>query len=116
MNSLFSRIAISGILAAGAMFAASMNDLTVTLPHAVSVGSTTLPGGTYTISPMETRDGAEYFVVRGRGTAPVILTAQKTDSAVEAPKTEITLSETGDTWKLDKLVIQGETTGYEFQK
>lgn len=116
MNSLFSRMAIGGILAAGAMFAASMNDLTITLPHAVSVGATTLPSGTYTISPMETSDGTEYFVMRGNKMSPVVLPAQKTDSPVAASKTEVTLTETGDTWKLDKLSIQGETTGFEFQK
>jgi hypothetical protein len=116
MNSLFSRIAIGGILAAGAIFAASMNDLTVTLPHAVTVGSTTLPSGTYTISPMEIGDGTEYFVVRGNKMSPLVLPATKIDSSVAAPKTEVTLTESGDTWRLDKLSFEGEKTGFEFQK
>jgi hypothetical protein len=116
MNSLFSRMAIGGILAAGAMFAASMNDLTVTLPHAVTVGSATLPSGTYTISPVETRDGGEFFVVRGNGTSPIVLQAMKTDCAEPAAKTQVTLTESGDTWRLDKLSIQGESTAFEFQK
>jgi hypothetical protein len=113
MNSLFSRIAISGILAAGAMFAANLNDLTVTLPHAVTVGSTTLPSGSYTISPMEAADGAEYFVVRGNNMSPIVLPTQKIEGDAAA-KTQVTFSESGDTWRFGKLSIEGETTAYEF--
>jgi len=113
MTNFFSRIAIGGVLAAGAMFAAQMNNLTVTLPHAVTVGSTTLPGGTYTITPMETSAGNEYFVVRGDKGAPVVLNAQKLQRDA-APKTQVTFSEDGDTWHFENLSIQGETTAYEF--
>jgi hypothetical protein len=35
---------------------------------------------------------------------------------VAAPKTEVTLTESGDTWRLDKLSFEGEKTGFEFQK
>jgi len=113
MNNFFARFAMGGILAAGAMFAAQINDLTVTLPHAVTVGSTTLPGGTYTITPMQTSAGNEFFVVRGEKGAPVVLNAQKLDGAA-ASKTELTFSEDGDTWHFEKLSIEGETTAYEF--
>jgi hypothetical protein len=113
MTNFFSRIAISGILAAGALFAAQINDLKVTLPHAVTVGSTTLPSGAYTISPMEMSDGSEYFVVRGDKTGPVVLQAQRIEGAT-ATKTQVTISESGDTWRFDKLLIEGESTGYEF--
>jgi hypothetical protein len=113
MTNFLSRIAISGILAAGAMFAANLKDLTVTLPHAVTVGSTTLPSGTYTITPLEMADGSEYFVVRGSKTGPVVLSAQRIDSDAAA-KTAVTLTESGDTWRLDRLSIEGDTTGYEF--
>jgi hypothetical protein len=113
MNNFFSRIAIGGILAAGAMFAAQINTLTVTLPHAVTVGSATLPEGTYTITPMETSAGGEFFVVRGEKMSPVVLNAQKLDSSAST-KTQVTFSEDGDTWRFDKLSIQGETTAYAF--
>src|SRR5258708_33741958 len=115
MNSFFSRIAISGILAAGAMFGASLNELKVTLPHGVTGGPTTLPSGTYTISPLETGDGTEYFVVRGSGISPVVLPAQKTEGEA-ASKTAVTFSESGDTWHFEKLSIEGEKTAYEFQR
>jgi hypothetical protein len=115
MNKLFSRIAISGILAAAAMFAANINELKVTLPHAVTVGSTTLPSGTYTISPVEMSNGDEFFVVRGEKMSPVTLPAQRIDGAAAA-KTQLTFSESGDTWRFGKLSIEGDTTSYEFQK
>jgi hypothetical protein len=113
MTSFLSRIAIGGILAAGAIFAAQINDLKVTLPHDVTVGSVTLPSGTYTISPMEGVDGTEYFVVRGSKTSPVVLPAQRTEGDVAA-KTSVTLTETGNQWHFGKLLIEGETSGYEF--
>jgi hypothetical protein len=113
MTNFLSRIAIGSILAAGAMFAAQINDLTITLPHAVTVGSTTLPSGTYTLSPMEMGDGAEYFVVRGSKTGPVVLQTQKTEGET-ATKTAVTLTEDGDTWKFGSLSIEGAASGYEF--
>src|SRR5580704_9525291 len=111
MTNFLSRIAIGCILAAGAMFAAQPN-LTITLPHAVTVGSTTLPSGTYTLSPMEMGDGAEYFVVRGSKTGPVVLQTQKTEGET-ATKTAVTLTEEGDTWKFGSLFIESAETGYE---
>jgi hypothetical protein len=113
MNKFFSRIMMTGIVAAGAMFAAPINEITVTLPHAVTVGSTTLPGGTYTMSPMEMSDGAEYFVVRGAKTEPLILSAQKSEDEAAAKKTEVSFSEAGGTWHFGKLSIEGEKTSYE---
>jgi hypothetical protein len=113
MNKLFSRLMITGIAAAAAMFAAPINDITVTLPHAVTVGSTTLPSGTYTLSPIEMSDGAEYFVVRGEKTEPLILSTQKTEDRTAAKKTEVTLSGSGENWHLDKVLIEGQNTSYE---
>jgi hypothetical protein len=115
MNKLFSRIAISGILAAAAMFAAQINDLRVTLPHPVTVGSTTLPVGSYTITPVEMSNGDEFFVVRGEKTSPVTLPAQRIDGAASA-KTQLTFSEDGNTWRFDRLSIAGDSTAYEFSK
>jgi hypothetical protein len=114
MKNFISRIAVCGILAAGAMFAGSINEVTVTLPHSVTVGSTTLPSGSYTISAIEMAAGDEYFVVRGEKTAPVVLQSMKAESAAAAPKTTITFTQDGDTWRFDKLAIAGESTSYEF--
>lgn len=113
MNKLFSRMIMTGIVAAGAMFAASFNEITVTLPHPVTVGSTTLQAGTYTLSPMEMSDGGEYFVVRGENATPVVIPVQKSDNLTAAKKTEITMSETATGWHFDKLTVQGDSTSYE---
>jgi len=114
MNKLFSGIIITGFLAAGAMFAAPLNDITVTIPHDVTVGSTILPVGTYTLSPMEMSDGAEYFVVRGEKIEGVILPAQKSDDITTAKTTAVTFSEDGGTWHFGKLSLEGEQMYYEF--
>jgi hypothetical protein len=97
-----------------ALFAAAPNTVTVTLPHAVTVGSATLPSGQYTISGMEMSDGKEYFVVRGAKTAPVTLKAQKIDAA-DGSKTQVIFSRDGEAWHFEKLFLEGDGTAYEFQ-
>jgi hypothetical protein len=113
MKKTFSLLLAGGLLAAGSTFAALVNEVTVTLPHAVTVGSTTLPVGTYTMSPMETSDGTGFFVVRGAGMSPVLIPVQKVEGET-ATKTAVTVSETGDTWRMEKLSVEGATTAYEF--
>jgi hypothetical protein len=116
----FGRTCVSGLTAvvigsglmAGGLFASQPNRVTVTLPHAVAVGSTTLPSGNYTISNLEMSDG-EYFVVRGEGTPIVTLPAMKIDPE-ESDKTKVIFSQDGDVWHFDKLFIQGDGTGYQF--
>jgi hypothetical protein len=103
----------AGILAVGSLFAATVNDVKVTLTHPATVGSTTLPSGNYTLSPMETSDGAGFFVVRGNNVAPVVIPVQKVVGAT-APKTELTITETGNDWRIEKLSIEGESTAYAF--
>jgi hypothetical protein len=102
-----------GILAVGSLFAASVSDVKVTLTHPATVGSTLLPTGTYTLSPMETSDGTGFFVVRGEKMAPVVLSVQKVVGGAAA-KTELTVTETGDAWRIEKLSIEGDNTAYEF--
>ena len=113
MKNTFALLFAGAVLAAGTLFAAPINDLTVTLPHVVTVGSTTLPAGTYTMTPMESSDGTGFFVVRGANVSPVVLPVQKVEGE-SAARTAVTLTESGDTWRMDKLSIQGETTAYEF--
>jgi len=113
MNKLFSRIIMTGIVAAGAIWASPVSDITITLPHAVTVGSAVLPGGRYTLSPMEAKDGAEYFVLRGQNIEPLILPTQKSEDKAAATKSQVTLTKDGDTWHLGKLSIEGDTTSYE---
>jgi hypothetical protein len=100
------------LVAAGAMLAAS--PVSVTLPQAVMVGSTTLPSGNYTISTLdEMGDGNDVFVIRSANGTAVTLQAQRIDSD-GANKSELVLSKDGDTWHLGKLFIQGADSGFEF--
>jgi hypothetical protein len=120
MKNAFSRIgrtcaqvAMAGGLMAGVMFAGDVNPVTFTLPHAVTVGSTTLPGGQYTISSVEMGDGDDVFVVRSANSPTVSLMAQKI-GAQDQDKTQVVFAKDGDTWHFDKLFIQGDDTGYQF--
>jgi hypothetical protein len=119
MKNAFSRIgrtcaqvAMAGGLMAGVMFAGEVNPVTVTLPHAVTVGSTTLPSGEYTISSVDMADG-ELFVVRSANSPTVSLLAEKIGSP-DQNKTEIVFAKDGDNWHFDKLFLQGDETGYQF--
>jgi hypothetical protein len=115
MKNTISRILAGAIVAAGTMFAGAFNDVNVTLPHDVVIGSSTLRAGAYTLSPVAMSDGIDYFIVRGKGTAPVILPAQKTEGDT-ATKTSVTLSEADGVWHFDKLSIEGESAGFELGK
>jgi hypothetical protein len=64
---------------------------------------------------METSDGIDYFVVRGVNTAPIVLPTQKVEGNT-ATKTAVSFSEQGDTWRFEKLSVEGENTSYEFGK
>jgi hypothetical protein len=121
MKNAFSRLGrtCASLLFGGALIATSLlaapNTITLSLPHAVTVGSTTLPAGQYTMSPVEMNDGNQYFVVRGDKTPTVTLMSQRVDTG-ETNKTQVTLSKDGDTWHFDKLLVEGDTIGYEFTK
>jgi hypothetical protein len=117
MKNAFSRIGqtcVFGVLMAGAMLAASIGRVTVTLPQAVAVGSTTLPSGEYTLSPVDMSDDNEYFVIRSEHGPAISLTARKIDAQETGGKTEVTLQKEGDTWHLDKLFVLGSSVGYQF--
>jgi hypothetical protein len=106
--------AIASGLLAGALLAGPMSPVTVTLPRAVTVGSTTLPSGQYTISSMDMGDGGdEFFTVRSPNTQAVTLQALRID-AKDQGRTQIVLMRDGDTWRLDKMFIEGEDLGYQF--
>jgi len=106
-------VVFGGALLAGSLFAGQTVNLN--LPHAVTVGSTTLPSGQYTLTTMEMNDGNEYFIVRGQNAPTVTLQAQKINNN-ESDKTHVVLSKDGDTWRFDRLYIEGDSTGYEFGK
>lgn len=116
MKNVFSRIGYTcafSFAIAGSMLAASFHPVTVTLAHPVTIGSTTLPSGDVTISAIDINDGNGYVVMRSQTGQTVTLPAQKSDSAAPG-KTELTLQKDGDAWRLEKLSVNGDGTGYQF--
>lgn len=119
MKNAFMRFGLTcvfgGVLGATALFAAQVNRVTVTLPHAVTVGSTTLPTGEYTISSFEMSDGDGYFIIRGDHTPTVTIQAQKIDVDAEGAKqTEVVFSQDGSGWHFEKMFLKDDSTGYQF--
>ncbi|MES1258615.1 MAG: hypothetical protein ABUS51_09295 [Acidobacteriota bacterium] len=108
-------VVIGSGLIAGALLAGEVNRVIVTLPHAVTVGSVTLPVGEYTLTSMDMSDGDQYFIVRGDHTPTVTLQTQKIDAPVDgSKKTEVVFTQDGAAWHFEKLFVQGDTTGYQF--
>jgi hypothetical protein len=97
---------------AGALLAGNVSEIGVTLPHAVAVGSATLPSGHYTLSNFE-MGAEEYFIVRtDRGAAVATLQAQPIDG--NSSTTKVVFSKDGDVWHFDKLELAGEGASYQF--
>ena len=107
--------AIAGVVATGALLAGSISPVKVTLPEAVTVGATILPGGEYTISSVDLNDGNSWFVVRSEhGQTITTLHAQRINPIASEDKTRVTLAKDGNAWHLDKLFIRGDESGYQF--
>lgn len=119
MKNAFSRMGltcasllVTGVLATGvAMFAAPVNPIAVTLPHAVTAGSITLPAGQYVITSFE-MGGEDLFTVRGEHTPALTLRAMRVES--DSNDTRVTLSKDGDLWHFDKLTVAGEGQAFQF--
>jgi len=120
MKNAFSRmgrtcasIVFGGALIAGAMCAGNINQVSVTLPHEVSVGSVVLPSGHYTMSAFE-MGGEQVFVVRGDSGKAVTIPAQNVQNESSPDKSEVVFSKDGNAWHFDKLVIAGDSQSYQF--
>ncbi len=100
------------VLMGGAAIAGQLNEVKVTLPHPVTVGSTTLPEGQYRINSFE-MGGQEFFIVRGEHTPAVTLLSERVDA--DSDKTQLTLSKDGDQWHFDKLTIEGEGQAFQLR-
>jgi hypothetical protein len=108
-----SGVVVTGALLVSSLMAATPNRIMVTLPHAVTVGNTTLPSGSYTISNLDMADG-EYFVIRSANSAAVATIQAMKITANTSDKTQIQFSQDGDTWRFDKMFVEGDGTGYQF--
>jgi hypothetical protein len=117
MKNAFLRVGYTcaSILAAGGLMMASAEQhdvATVNLSQPVMVGSTTLPGGHYTIVD----EGNNLFLVRSDNGDQALVFGRKIEESKQAPKTELILKNDGEGLRLDQLVLEGETTGYEFKR
>jgi hypothetical protein len=101
-----------GVLMAGAMLAGSIHPVTLTLPYAVTVGSTTLPSGQYTLSSIDLSDGNEYFMVRSGNGAVFTLPVVRIDSNEAEGKTQVKFQKEGNSWHFDKIFVADN--GYQF--
>jgi hypothetical protein len=99
---------------AGIMPAASMNRVTVNLPEDTIAGNSTLTAGTYTVTDLEPAGGVHVFVFRGENGKLVTLPAGTIEQASEPAKSSVVLSKQGSEVRLDKLLIEGSSIGYEF--
>jgi hypothetical protein len=120
MSSLINKIAITMIatgLACGAAFAAAGQTVSVTLPEAVDVGGTTIPGGHYTITEADDLGGRSLFVIRSdNGSSVASVLAMKNADPSGDQKTDVVLTNKGGAMHLDKLFIAGESAGYQFEE
>ncbi len=103
-------LVVGGVFVAAGAFGAAVNPVNVTLPHAVSVGSVTLPAGQYVISNFE-MGGEDFFVVRGEKTPAVTLRGVRVES--DADNTAVTFSKDGDTWHFNRLTVAGEGEAFQ---
>jgi hypothetical protein len=101
-------------LVAGAAFAASGFTVKVTLPEAISLGNATLASGEYTITESSMNDGNSLFVFRSEKGDTTSAVAMKNADPSASRKTEVVLSNEGGILHLDKMFIEGESTGYQF--
>jgi hypothetical protein len=120
MKNAFSRLGYT--CAAAALFcaatsiasAATMNRITVNLPEDTVAGSSTLAAGAYTITDVEPAGGVHVFVFRGENGKLVTLQAGTIAQASESSKTSLVLSRRGSEFRLNKILIEGSSLGYEF--
>ncbi len=102
---------IGGGLMAGALLASGNNEISVALPHAVTVGSTTLPAGNYKLTEF-TLGGMDYFIARGEDGSVATLQAEQTSG--DASRTEVVFSKDGDTWHFSRLRVAEDGAVYTF--
>jgi len=101
--------------ATGITFAGTMNRVTVNLPEDTIAGSSTLAAGAYTITDLEPAGGVHVFVFRSENGKQVTLQVGATEQSSEPSKTSVlVLSRNGAQVRLNKLLIEGSSLGYEF--
>jgi hypothetical protein len=59
-------------------------------------------------------DGNQYLLARPDHGPAVTLSVQKINPRESGNKTQLTLQKDGNSWRLDKLFIEGDANGYQF--
>ena len=116
LGTKFAAAIIATGLVAGAAFAGTGSTVTVTLPQAVTVGSSTLASGEYKVTEFTMADGGSIFVFRSEKGESTSAVAMKNADPVVDQKTEVVLSNATGTLHLDKLFIAGQSAGYQFAR
>lgn len=99
---------------AGMGTAQVMSTVSVTFPFAVTVGSKVLPQGEYKVSSYE-NGNSPIFIVRGANGDSVALAAERISRPLHtAAHDGVVFSSVGDTHKMLRLWVGGETDGYQF--
>lgn len=104
-------ILIAGVLTITAGKAEIRDLANVTFTQPVTVGTTTLPEGHYTISTVS--EGV--FLIHSDSGDHAIVLGRPIDTA-EPSKTEVTLKNDGEGFRLDKLLFEGQTSGVGFNR
>lgn len=93
--------------------AESFDHIDIHLPYTVMAGQQQLAPGDYMLQKIS--DTANVFAVYKDGTTfETFLMAVPADRVLPSERTELTLSNDGRDFVMDKVWITGSTTGYEF--
>lgn len=105
---------VFGALAASTASAEIRELATVTFNQPVAVGTATLPAGHYHINAA----GSDAFLIQSDNgdKAAIVLGTRADITNAEAAKTHVVLENDGEGLRLDKLVIAGNGTSYDFAK
>jgi hypothetical protein len=101
----------------GVAAAQTGNLMTVKLPNATLVGTTTLPAGNYTVREIEGdgNSGIIQFTDNKGDVATVIAMEIPVDSST-ADRTKVILKSDGEGFKVDKLWVEDRPYGFQIAK
>lgn len=95
-----------------------METVTVNLPFAANVGSTTLPAGQYTIRDLKD-DGSssilEFISLKGPSVSTLVNQVE-TPGDKPADRTEVIVRSDGEKKYIEKIFVQGHEYGFELVK
>jgi hypothetical protein len=114
---------MKNVLALGVCFcsllgvAAAQNLITVKLPNAAMVGSTTLPAGEYTVRELAGNgNGAVLQFTDGKGDLATVYAQEVVTDSHTADKTEVVLKSDGERFQVDKIFLGDRDYGFQLAK